>query len=91
MSTMTKAIPPRQYERSQMVGLAVAAVVANPAVAVPLRHELMSAVVGFEIMLLDFDAETEESTTAIAAQLADWRAEIDWAHYEVRLVIGAIA
>lgn len=85
---MTKAMSPREYEQSQMVGLAVAAVAANPAVAVPLRHELMSAVVGFEIMLLDFDAETEESTSAIAAQLADWRTELDWENYDL---IGAVA
>lgn len=91
MSAITRAMTPWEHELSQMTGAAIAAVAANPAVAVPLRHHMITAVVALEIMLLDFDAECEELSDAIELQLADWRAEIDWANYEVRHVIGAAA
>ena len=88
---MTGAMAPWEHEVSQMLGKAVAAVASNPAVAVALRHHVISAVVALDIMLLDFDAECEEASDAIERQLADWRAEIDWANYQVRHVIGAAA
>mgnify|MGYP000679786305 FL=1 len=91
MSAMTRSMAPWEHELSQMVGLAVAVLAANPAAAVPVRFEFAKSVIALEIMLLDFDAECEEMSLAIDRKLSDWRAEIDWANYEVRQVIGAAA
>ncbi|MCX8559814.1 hypothetical protein OS122_02730 [Mycolicibacterium mucogenicum] len=104
MSATTKAMAPWEHELSQTVGLAMAVVAASdrrqhePASAVTFTYtaatigaEFIGAVVGMNLMLDDFDAEFEEISGTIGRQLADWRAEIDWAHYEVRHVIGAAA
>lgn len=91
MSALTKAMAPREHEWSRLVGLAAWVVHVKPAVSVPLRALWLSDLIQLDIMLLDFDAECEEASDAIERQLADWRAEIDWANYKVRHLIGAAA
>ena len=83
MSAMTKAMTPSAHELSQIVGGAVMLTAAKPAVAGPLWHMFIEAVVKVEIMLLDFDAECEDMSDAIDRQLADWRDELDWSTYEL--------
>ena len=48
------------------------------------RHKLTT-------MIADLAFDDYWPPDTVAEQLADWRAEIDWAHYEVRYVIGAAA
>lgn len=84
MSAMTRAV--RLSDPCgvpQLIERAATTVLANPAIAVPLRHYVFSLTVGLELMLLDFDAEFEDMSGAIERQLADWRHELDWADYKL--------
>jgi len=92
---MTKAMARPAHELSQAVGAAIAIVAAHdhrsvdPASVVTftfkcgeVHAEFLTAVVGLEVRLLDFDADCEEIWADVDRQLSKWHEEI-WSDYEL--------